>query len=70
MIDMFEEYGYDLFDNPSLVRDIELQVSEVSCECDGFYICSDHTQQQGVIMGRAACGQGHKKSVTQHGVSA
>lgn len=45
MIDMFEEYGYDLFDNPSLVRDIELQVSEVSCECDGFYICSDHTQQ-------------------------
>jgi len=45
MIDMFEEYGYDLFDNPSLVRDIELQVSEVSCECDGFYICSEHTQQ-------------------------
>ena len=48
MIDMFEEYGYDLFDNPSLVRDIELQVSEVSCECDGFYICSEHTQQQGM----------------------
>ena len=44
MTDLFEEYGYEIFDNPEMVREIEMYVSENWCACDSRYTCRDHLQ--------------------------
>jgi hypothetical protein len=45
MIDLFEEYGYDYFEDYSLIKEVEGYVSENSCPCDSSYTCREHLQQ-------------------------
>ena len=34
----------EIFDNPEMVREIEMYVSENWCACDSRYTCRDHLQ--------------------------